>query len=355
MDEMNMATARSADLLAVLRDCSLSQVDAEDVISVSDAAACPGGGLVLAGQDALTKGADLLRTGFSAPVLVDRRRYAGKKRPRGTARFQPQWIWAQQHLGLPAILTDSGYIDDNDVVALESVLTQTAQLDPRAVAMLPLHCSWIERKSSQERLIAAIADAGVPVALVLEHSTDPLAKKASLFGFVKVLRAVQVPTMVLSCDVSALGAMAFGAHTVAIGTRSGLRHLYPPTSGGPPPDDMESAFLPAFLAFMKVGKIAQAVAASPEDPKWTCWCQSCRGQSLDWLLAATRLEVRRHSIELLADLRDELTRNAPGPAREQAWRARCASAQFEHESLAAHRIYWNAPSAIRRWQEIQTT
>lgn len=350
-----MALAQSADLLAVLRDCLLTQVDAPEADGICDAASRPGSGLVLVGPDALSKAAELASGGFVSPILVDRRRYAGKKRARGTARFQPQWIWAQQHVGLPAILTDSGYIGDGDAEALESVLAQTAQLDSGAVAVLPLHSSWIQRKQSQEHLVTTIRDVGVPVAFVLEHADDPLAKKAALFGFVKVLRNVEVPAMVLSCDVSALGAMAIGAHTVAVGTRSGLRHLYPAKGGGPPTDDMESALLPAFLAFMKVGKIAQAAAADPDNPKWTCWCQSCRGQHLDWLLAASRLEVRRHSVELLADLRDQLAQIPLGPARQQAWCAWCASAQFEHDSLAAHKIHWNTPSAIRRWQEIDAS
>jgi hypothetical protein len=321
-----MALARSSELQTVLGDRVLTQIDPPEVDGVCDVASRPGAGLVLVGPDALTKAAELAAAGFALPILADRRRYAGKKRVAGTARFQPQWIWAQQKLGLPAILTDSGYVGEGADEALESILTQSMQLGPRVVATLPLHRSWIDRKQSQERLIAAIRNAGVPVAFVLEHADDPLAKKAALFGFVKVLTAISVPAMVLSCDVSALGAIAFGAHVAAIGTRSGLRHLYPAKAGGPPRDDEESAFLPGFLAFMKVGKIASAVAASPNDPKWTCWCQSCHGQRLDWLLAATRLEVRRHSIELLADLRDRLTETAPGSARKQTWRAWCASA-----------------------------
>ena len=117
---------------------------------------------------------------------------------------------------------------DDDTESSDTILSRAAGLGPGVIATLPLHISWMERKRSQEHLIAAIGEAGVPIAFIFEHASDPLAKKASLFGFVNVLRTVRVPTIVLSCDVSALGAMAFGAHTVAIGTRSGLRHLYPP-------------------------------------------------------------------------------------------------------------------------------
>jgi hypothetical protein len=136
-----MALTRSSELLVGLQDCLLTQVDAAEVDSVRDAASRAGGGLVLVGQDANAKAAELADTGIALPMLVDRRRYAGKRRVPGTANFQAQWIWAQQHLGLPAILTDSGYIGANDGEALDSVLAQTTRLGPGAVATLPLHSS----------------------------------------------------------------------------------------------------------------------------------------------------------------------------------------------------------------------
>jgi hypothetical protein len=346
-----VALTRSTEVLAGLHDCLLTQVDAADADSVREGVSRPGGGFVLVGEDALTRASELSRTGCVQPILADLRRYAGQRRVPGTARFQPRWILAQQHLGLPAILTDSGYVGDDDAESLDSILGQAGRLGSGVIATLPMHVSWLERKRSQERLIAAIRDAGVPVAFIFEHAKDPLAKKAALFGFVNVLRSVDVPVLLLRCDVSALGALAFGAHAAAIGTTTGLRHLFKPGKGGRP-DGIESALLKDFLAFIKVGKIAQAVEASPDDPMWVCWCRFCSGRSLDWLLTATSLEVRGHSIELLGDLRDQLTQVAPGSAREQSWKALCASAQFRHENLDTYDIFWETPPAIRRWQEV---
>src|SRR6266536_4380686 len=318
----------STERLVGLRDCLLTQVDTADLEAVRAPASRPGGGFVLVGEDALTGAVELVRTEPAYPVLADRRRYAGKRRARGTARFRPSWVEAQRHLGLPLVLTDSGYVGDDDAEALDAILGQSARLGQDVLATLPLHISWVERKQNRERLVKTINEAAVPVAFVLEHERDPLGSKKTLIGFVTVLQNLDRPAMLLSCDVSALGALAFGAFTTAVGARPGLRHLYP-RSGGGPADDMESAFLPDFLAFIKVGKIAQAVAADPQDPKWACACQTCQGQRVDWLLNATRSQVRNHSIELVADLRDQLSQLASGPLRQQAWRAWCASAQFQ--------------------------
>jgi len=346
-----VALSRSTELHAGLRDCLLTQVDAADADDVRDVVSRPGGGFVLVGESALAKAQEFKRAGYDQPILADLRRYAGKRRVLGSAGFQQSWILAQQHLGLPAILTDSGYVGEDDTESLHTILSRAARLGPGVIATLPLHISWMEQRRNQKHLIAAIDDAGLPVAFILEHARDPLAKKAALFGFVNVLRSVSVSVILLRCDVSALGALAFGAHTAAIGTTTGLRHLYTPGGGGPP-DGIESALLRDFLAFTKVGKIAQAVEASPNDPMWICWCQFCKGRSLDWMLTATQLEVRGHSIELLADLRDQLTQVAPGSTREQTWKSWCASAQFRHENLDAVDIFWETPPAIRRWQEV---
>jgi hypothetical protein len=311
----------------------------------------PGGGLVLVGERSIATAAQLIRTGFKQPILTDRRRYAGKQRALGQSRFDPTWIAGQRQCALPAVLTDSGYVGQHDFTSLKSVLTQTAALGSGVIATLPLHSSWLQK--NRKELTAAINDAAVPVALILEDRDDPLAVKATLVGLVSLLRSVQTPVLLLSCDVSALGALAFGAYAAAVGTRTGLRHLYPAGAGGPPRDDMESALIRDCLAFRKVARVAQAVVADPDDPMWVCWCQFCRGRRLDWLVTASRLQIRGHSIELLLDLRDHLVQGAAGPSREQSWRAQCRSAQFRHEAIQDSGVFWGEPpAAIRRWQEM---
>jgi hypothetical protein len=185
----------------------------------------------------------------------------------------------------------------------------------------------------------------------MEHEQDPLSARASVLGVARLIREAEPHVSVLSCDTSALGALAFGAISAAVGTRSGLRHLFPAKGGGPVPA-MESALLRPCLAFYRVGKIAQAVAAEPDEPAWVCWCQQCKGRTVDWLLRASAIEVRSHSLELLLDLRDETIGGVTAVDRMQSWRAACQSAEFFHASIEASGLFWETPPAIRHWQEI---
>jgi hypothetical protein len=114
----------------------------------------------------------------------------------------------------------------------------------------------------------------------------------------------------------------------------------------------ESAFLRPCLAFYRVGKIAQAVAADPDEPAWVCWCQQCNGRTVDWLASAPDVAVRSHSLELLLDLRDELLVSMNGSNRQQSWRAMCQSAEFYHAQIEAAGLFWETPAAVRHWQEV---
>jgi hypothetical protein len=92
-----MALSRSTELLAGLRDCLLTQVDAADADDVRDVVSRPGGGFVLVGDSALAKAQEFKRAGYDQPILADLRRYAGKRRVLGSAGFQQSWLnstWA---------------------------------------------------------------------------------------------------------------------------------------------------------------------------------------------------------------------------------------------------------------------
>jgi hypothetical protein len=114
---------------------------------------------------------------------------------------------------------------------------------------------------------------------------------------------------------------------------------------------MPSALVDPALALIKVGKIAAAWAATPDDPVWACFCSVCHGRTLDWLLSATAEQANQHTFELLLDRRDGLM-SLPGPLREQSWRAKCASAAFQYEALALVGVAWDVPRFLRNWQAV---
>lgn len=337
------------DALTRLRDHLLTQADAANAESLRAVVDRTGGGFVLVGSTSTTTAYRLREAGYAGPILIDRRRYAGRARDRGVAQFDPKWVKLQHLAGCSLPLTDSGYIGDGDLEALRSVLSQTARLSDPAIAVLPLHRSWLRRGLS--RLIDAVDEFNMPVAIAMEHENDPLSARASVIGLTRLIRETEPAVLVLSCDVSALGALAFGAAMAAVGTRPGLRHLYPAKGGGPAPT-MESALLRPCLAFYRVGKIALAVAAEADEPAWVCWCQQCNGRTVDWLIRANSLEVRSHSLELLLDLRDEMIAGAIPADRQQSWRAACQSAEFFHAAIESSGLFWETPPAIRHWQEI---
>jgi len=335
--------------LTCLRDHLLVQVDAGHASALRPVIDRTGSGLVLVGSTSVAVARRLRDDGFDRPILIDQRRYGGKARARGVARFDQKWTGLQHLAGCSVPLTDSGYVGDGDNDSLRSVLEQTSRLDQPAIALLALHRSWLRRDFT--RLIDTVNEFDVPIAVVMEHENDPLSARASVLGLTRLISEAHHGVSVLSCDTSALGALAFGATSAAVGTRSGLRHLYPAKGGGPVPP-MESALLRPCLAFYRVGKIAQAVAAEPDEPAWVCWCRQCKGRTVDWLLRGSAIEVRSHSLELLLDLRDETIASVPAVNRMQSWRAACQSAEFFHASIEASGLFWETPPAIRHWQEI---
>jgi hypothetical protein len=97
-----------------------------------------GSGLVLLGDDAIDGVRELRRRSFTRPVLVDRRRYAGNSRTHGAEALSPWWITEQRRLGVSSVLTDSGYIGEECLTDLRSVLARAADLGDDVTAVLPL-------------------------------------------------------------------------------------------------------------------------------------------------------------------------------------------------------------------------
>jgi hypothetical protein len=93
--------------------------------------------------------------------------------------------------------------------------------------VLPLDARWFAAPPVYEALAREINKYDVPVAVVIEHESDPFGVRYVVTGFLELLDAVRVPVLLLRSDVSALGALCHGAHAAAIGTTSALRHLYP--------------------------------------------------------------------------------------------------------------------------------
>lgn len=347
-----------SERLGRLRDTLLVQCTGAQANDAQELADRAGAGLVVSTRQrrdvwAVAAAAERIGT----PLLVDAGRYAGSKRRLAAEPFDPLWLKWQREAALP-VVSDSGYIGENDVDGLISVLGQARALGD-VIATLPLHGGWLDRARGLQCLLDQVHAAGVPIAVALEHRGDPLGVARSMDGMLALLR-VGVPVVQLRSDVSGLGLMCHGAHAAAVGTSTSLRHLYPITTGGGAggrPASI-STVVQGCLSFVAIDKIALAVQADPDDSLWTaCVCPSCKGRQLDTIAQAPEHErparAFGHALHTLFDLRDHLVGRTPDQiARQTSWREHCGSALARYEELDHAGQAWTVPPFLRNWHKV---
>lgn len=338
-----------------LTDTVLIQCDPGEAASLVNLLR-PGGGLILTGGTH-----ELHRNLISAsptPILRDGKLYAGKNRKLAGEGITERWLEEQWRAGSAVALTDGGYVAVGDHAGLASTLdaaaraASVAQAGFETYAVLPVHQEWL--RSGLPTLVREVNSHSVPVALVVENANDPFGVLANVRGLARFLHQARVPVALLRSDLSAVGAIAFGAIAGAVGTRTALRHLYPiKLGGGGYSSGVSSAIFNGGLAFVQVDKLAAGVAATPTDPMWLCNCATCLGRRLDWLYRTTPDQIAAHNVEMTLDLRDHIVQSSARATRQQSWRAMCASAEFQYTAAAAiARVGWSVPNFLSWWQQV---
>lgn len=313
-----------------VRGALLTQTTPADAPRVAGWADRPGGGLVVTGRDGLAAAQNLIAGGFGRPILVDAARYR-RVRARPDSRLSQSWIDWQRAAGLPAALTDTGYIGHGDGEALCAVLDQAACMGPGVVAVLPLHASWLA--DDVERLCAEVAAAEIPIALVIESGSDPLGMASIVDGLLRLL-LLGVPVLVLRADVTGLGVLCFGGYAVAIGLRDDLRRGPVRRSRA----DRPAVLVPQLLRFVEVDRLDAAIMADPDSGLWRCECEVCDGTELSWLGVTGELTdaAQAHAISALLQLRSTALASSAGSNHcQDAWARRCGSAIRRHTELAS--------------------
>jgi hypothetical protein len=300
-----------------------------------------------------------------ADILLDASLYTGSTRKTATTAIDQidlGWINRQHADGLRWALTDSGYVAHDDRQGLRKILQESAQAHQRAqlrnrgvLAALPLASAWLTEHA--DILADAISQASTPVALMLEDEHDPLSRKNAVTGLVSVLQ-VNVPVAVLRCDMSVLGALAYGAAAVSVGDSSTLRHFYPikDNNGGSSKPPL-ATLVPKLLGYYHLTKIDDAITACPRLPVWLCSCRVCGGRRLDWIANTdpnlTRPDVAafEHAVSALAGIARELFGNSvPACERPARWFEAVQDAQINHsEVIAGTGQPWEPKSALGRW------
>ncbi|HET9873903.1 MAG TPA: hypothetical protein VFP89_15065 [Propionibacteriaceae bacterium] len=275
-------------------------------------------------------------------VLLDAQRYSGKARVQGTEPHDLRWTEQQHRLGLPWALTDSGYIGEDDDLALRTTLEEGSRHRGDTIVALPLHHTWLSRRA--DHLRHWIGAFGRPVALMVEHRDDPFGAKGTVQGLLEVLQT-PAPVGLLRCDVSAVGALAHGAVVAAVGTSTGLRHIFPITTGGGGPNQgAPAAVVPRALVYKQLNRIREAVQVLDDQTLWECRCSHCGGRPLDWLF--TPDDAFQHSLATLTAL-TQYVLSSPDPAG--TWRQRCFDAQFVLSDIESNGLSWRIPRFLGHW------
>lgn len=310
----------------------------------------PGGGMVITAENGKPYGAyerarELREEGYRRPLLLDAARYAVKNGAAGDcdpADFDLAWLDRQRELGLP-VLTDSGYVAEDDRTGLTRVLDRAAQVGD-AIALLPLHPSWLVREAARRALLLRIHRFGVPVAILLEHTADPFDVPGAIDGLLAVL-ACAVPVLLLRSDVSALGALACGAFAAAAGTSAALRHLHP----GRWTQSHPSVFVRSCLSYKRLDQVKEAKRRYPDaEGLWRCACPTCNDSDLDWILTQEETSqaglAATHSVNVLLDLRERRV-VGPDPGIDRvSWRDQCWHANWRRREAG-----WDPAPALDCW------
>lgn len=294
---------------------------------------------------AITRHRDAI--GSNAGAFIDANLYAGKSRLPGTHQIDLGFIDFQlRDLKLAYALAGAGFIAKDDVASLHSVLSQVAQIagtGRRVIAPVVLDYTWLKDRSRDVR--DAFEKYGVPVAIAVGHTGDPYAGQGTIRGLLHVLGS-EISVSHLRSDLSSVGVLAAGATFGTIGSTSALRHVFPATGGGPPPNEYESLIVPRSRGWVRQDHLAAAVGQTPNELHWYCNCDPCAGMRLDTLYGT---QIYAHNLHSAAELTRTILNENPG-LRLDLWASQCLSAQSVNFAIQGDvGEKWKMPDYLGAW------
>lgn len=284
--------------------------------------------------------------GDTSGLMIDAGRYAGKSRVPATTPLDADWIREQHRAGLRWALTDSGYIADGDSVGLSSVLQQASPLGPDVIVVLAVHKRWLTQRAAELREV--VEAAGLPVALMVEDDDDPFDTPAAVTGLIHLL-ACAVPVLSLRNDISAIGAIAFGAEAGAIGATTSLRHFFPQREGGGGGNrGKAAAVVPQALAYRQLERIADAYRSDPNQLYWPCTCTECVGRTLNWIIDEEDAFI--HSYLSLSSVAAHVLSSPEPDDQKTSWIEKCKFAQSVNLDIEGSTgVPWEPPRFQAAW------
>lgn len=290
-----------------------------------------------------------------ADMLVDYGAYAGPKRKVASDGLSRQWVQDQHiHMRLPWALTDSGFCDTLQDV--QRTLQDARKFHERVIVALPMPHALL--RDSPDVLLDLINGQAHPVALMLEHETDPFEVAGVVEGLIDIVTQSAPGAMLLRSDTSALGAISHGALAGAVGTHSGLRHIYPRRNGGGRSEQL-AFVVPALLSYYSQVRFEQAYFRDPTLATWRCGCWFCTGRDLSWIAGQPEDLLFRsafqHSVAAVAAIGSQLV-STSALDNAAAWATLCQHAQRQHSLLSnPGGSAWQPKRALEHWGRLVPT
>jgi len=260
------------------------------------------------------------RTGSFAQL--DANRYAGPNRRMGASELSIEWAKKQMELGAPLVVTDAGYIEDDISQVRESLANASAlqhKVGRPVLAMLAVGAPMLRKNRAE--FVDIIGSSTVTVGLALGHEKDPLSSSGVVATLIELLPLGHVQPRRI--DLSGIGALAFGASGVAIGTTATLRHVYPSKSSGGATSEWWSTLVPRTMSWRTHDRVMDAASTFVDHAFWRCECDYCYGRSISSAIQ-TREAAIAHNFATIATLADRVL-SSPDP--RLTWFSMCQHAQ----------------------------
>jgi hypothetical protein len=284
------------------------------------------------------------RTGSVAQL--DANRYAGLQRRTGASELSVEWARKQVQLGASTVVTDAGYIHD-DITQVRDALAKAARLqsavDRPLLAMLAISAPMLRKNRTE--LVDLVGGSSVAVGLALGHSGDPLASTRGVATLIELLGLGHVHPRRI--DLSGIGALAFGAPGVAIGTTATLRHVYPSkkTSGGAT-SQWWSTLVPGTMTWRTHDRVMDAASTFTDHVFWQCNCGYCYGRSIAGAIRSAEAAIA-HNFSTIATIADRVLSSSDP---RTSWVQMCQHAQtYAYEVMAASGPGWEPQDYLGAW------
>jgi hypothetical protein len=204
-------------------------------------------------------------------------------------------------------------------------------------------------------MCAELWSSGIPVAFLFAGGADPLSSRREVAAAVKLVSAVP-SSIVLRCDLSAIGLVSFGAQLASIGATSGMRHVFVPMpkANNKPRDKSAHVLVPALRAWVRGSKLNHI--DGPVD-LFRCVCRVCDGRSVlrfresEPHAGLIRDEAEAHGALAWREIADRVLADDEVDPR-RAWLDECEAGLESYRILRKEGLGLSPPGYLSAWSSL---